>query len=568
MKPCLPKDETAPDDRANRLAKARQAYVFDYAYHGIVSVKDLPAHDKSDLSWWAAVSKKIVELEINQLKSRSPKENLEALGSTVRGLFDKLLPDELTEKRAASRHDKAVQDREVGADQYRRMYATIEAPPVVDVWQRDDIFAWQQLAGCNPVMLRGYREALGHFPVEEAHYQRAVPGDSLAAAMAEGRLFVADYAVLDGIVTGETDGFSKYNFAPIALYARTPAGGFVPVAIQPGQEPSKLFTPADGASWRMAKNTVRCGEGNYQGVISHFALCHQVMESVIVSARRRLADNHPLRVLFEPHFANTLITNDIAMSNLIGPGGYMERLQSGTLTASLELANRSLAQFRLMDSAPSDDFGGRGVDDLNALPNYPFRDDLTTLWPLIEGFVRDYLTLYYQDAADVGSDPELAAWVREMGAADGGQLVGLTVPATPEDVVALVARIVFRCTAYHAAINYSSFDMFSYPANVMAAAFAPGPTGEGDSVEAADAMLPPFELAEAGFFLFGEIETQINQLGHYPEGHFEDPRVGPLVAAYQSQLDAAEATITERGADRLLPYGFLLPSRISNSIHV
>ena len=60
MKPCLPKDESAPDDRAAQLAKARREYVFDYGYHGIVSVADLPARDKADLRWWAPVSKKNV----------------------------------------------------------------------------------------------------------------------------------------------------------------------------------------------------------------------------------------------------------------------------------------------------------------------------------------------------------------------------------------------------------------------------------------------------------------------------------------------------------------------------
>jgi arachidonate 15-lipoxygenase len=531
MTPTLPKDDPRPEHRARGLAKAREDYAFRHDYHEIVAAASLPLREKDDVGWYAAVAAVSAKLEVNKL----------AIGP-------------------------------VQGNDYRRMYATIAAPPVVDVWQRDDVFAWQAVAGANPYMLRRFARPDPRFPMTEAHFARAgVAGDTLARAMAEGRLYLADYAVLDGLPVGTVDGLAKYNFAPLALYVwRTDTRALAPVAIQTGQKPGDpLLTPGDGVSWMMARACVTTADGNYQGIISHFALCHQVMESVILAARRQLASAHPLLVLLSPHFQNTLITNDIAMTNLIGAGGYMERLQSPTLDASLALATRAIRDFRLTESAPREDAVARGVDDLATLGDYPARDDAYLVWDATLPFVDAYVRLYYPTDADVSGDVELAAWVDEMGADDGGRLTGLERPRTVAALVDLIARIVFRCTAHHASINYPSFDFFSYAPNMQTAAFGPGPTGgAGDTDAALAAMIPPYAQAYQAFYLFEEITLQLNRIGEYPKRHFDDDRVAPVLDAYRTRLDAVERAIDDRNASRRLAYPYQLPSRISLSIHV
>ena len=540
MIPSLPQHDPNGVGRQKALASARADYAFRHDYHDIVAVVDLPLREKDDLTYFAAVAKATVELQVNKLASERPDRKAKTTGPDV---------------------------------DYTNVYATIAAPPIVSCWQRDDIFAYQAVAGCNPYMLRRLTSPLDHFPVTEAHFRRAVPGDSLAAAMAQGRVYVADYAALDGLPEGTIAGLHKYNFAPLAMYVwLTDAKSQVPVAIQCGQTPGPtqpIFTPADGDSWRMARTCVMTAEGNYQGIISHFALCHQVMESVILSARRQLASAHPILTLLAPHFQNTLLTNSIAMSNLISVGGYMDRLQSPTLDASLGVATKAIADFRLTDSAPRKDFAARGVGDPQALGDYPARDDGLLLWDATQPFVEAYLRLYYQSDADVVGDAELAAWVAELGADDGGRLNGIARPMTVDAVVDLIAQIVFRCTAYHASINYSSFPLFSFAPNMQTASFGPGPTGgSGDNASAVAAMIPPYDQAFQAFYLFYEITVRLNQIGQYPPGTFADPRVADLLAAYQARLDGAEQTITTRNQTRKLVYPYQLPSQISLSIHV
>ena len=566
MKTRLPQHETKPDKRAKQLARDRRSYTFNYDYHDIVSVEHLPMRDKSDLRWWGAVVEKVLQLEANKLAARVGEADRSGVLARVRQRLAGKDPEAIVRGQRPRSSDPGGA---TGLAAYDKLYSTIDAPPVVKVWERDDIFAWQAVAGCNPYMLRAFTRPLPHLQLTDAHVTAALgAGVTVASAMAEQRLFLVDYAALDGLPVGTVEGRQKFNFAPLAVYG-VKAGKLVPVVIQCTQEPSQVFTPADGASWRMARTTVMTAEGNYQGIISHFALCHQVMESVIVSARRQLAPNHPIRVLLEPHFDNTLITNDIAMTNLIGPDGYMERLQSPTLEASLKLANESIADFRLAASSPLEDATRRGVADSDALGTYPARDDGLRVWGALEPFVQGYVELYYTSNALVQGDPELQGWLRELGAHDGGRLVGIPAVGTVDALVGLLARLLFRCTSYHASINYPSFPLMSYPPNVQVSAFAPGPTGgSSDSEAALLAMFPPYSVASEALTLFWEITVQLNRLGEYPKGHFSDERVSPLLRSFMARLDAVEAEIEHENQSRLFAYPWQLPSRVSRSIHV
>jgi hypothetical protein len=190
------------------------------------------------------------------------------------------------------------------------------------------------------------------------------------------------------------------------------------------------------------------------------------------------------------------------------------------------------------------------------------------VWEPVRAWVDAYVRLAYASDADVAADPELRAFVDALGAPDQGGLGGLVQPRTVTDVVDLIARIVFRCTTHHASINYSSFPLFSFAPNVPTAAFAPGPTGRGDTEDAWRAMLPPPKYAYQAFELFYEITVRLDKLGGYRDHHFADPRVAEPLAAFRSALEHADATIDERNAGRLLAYPYMKPSETPQSIQV
>ncbi|NXW59297.1 LOXE3 isomerase, partial [Eurystomus gularis] len=72
-----------------------------------------------------------------------------------------------------------------------------------------------------------------------------------------GRLFLADYALLEGLPTGSLGGEPQFVAAPLCLLWLEPGGRLLPVAIQLSQHPgTPIFVPGD-KGWPLAKLWVR-----------------------------------------------------------------------------------------------------------------------------------------------------------------------------------------------------------------------------------------------------------------------------------------------------------------------
>lgn len=582
--PTLPRDAADPEARRASLERARETYRYDRSYADFNFAAEVPRADGFDLPYLAKAVENELMIASNraasrlsgwleqeweqtkaQLRARYEAEGEIGAGALLRGE----VPPGL-EARVDPRHPVTLED-------YRDMYPLLPDPRSMQVWREDWYFAWQRVAGCNPIALQGVRELPEHLPLAsvQAQVDRVLGEDSLEAALAERRLYMVDFAGYERVPLGATDGRQKYMDAPLALFWRKPGGLLAPLAIQRGQQPgpqNPIYTPADGVAWDMAKLSVQIADANMQGVVSHFAYCHLVMEAVILATRRQLGEVHPLRVLFEPHFEYTLPVNEVARNSLVSPGGRQDRLQAGTLEGSTELALGSLARYAIDGIDPLTDFAARGVEDVEGLPDYPFRDDALSSWAPLLDFVRAYVQLYYADAAAVVGDGELQAWVRELQDPERARLhrvhAGERVE-TVEQLVMIVARFLYQCTIFHAAINYSSWDHLGYMPNMPGAGWAPGPSPDRQASEdALWAMMSPVDLGFELISLMYSISMRHNRLGEYPRGHFVDPRVAPLVARLQTELAAVEQEVTLRNDARPQVYPYLLPSNITASIHV
>jgi arachidonate 15-lipoxygenase len=466
---------------------------------------------------------------------------------------------------------------------YTALYASIPQPELVGKFGRsgaflDRAFAWQRLAGANPMVLTR-AAAQAKLPFVNTDYQNAIgaENDSLAAALQEGRLYVADYELLDGLPTGDApDRLKKYLCAPIAWFAALPPtprrpGRFVPIAIQCFQAAgTPVFFPRDGVKWLMARTAVQMADANLQEMVYHLGRTHLVMEAVILAARRSLADKHPLMVLLEPHFEFTLAINDYASRHLIAPNGDVDLLLASSLEGSLTLTARGLAatEFRLL--APPADFARRRVDDRDALPEYPYRDDALLVWGAIRRFVERYLRVYYQSEADVVSDPELAAFLAALSDEEVAGLRGVDPIASICGLAELVATIVFTASAQHSALNYAQFPLMGFAPNAPAALYAAPPhAATPDDLSEWLAMLPPPALALPQFTLLYQLSSvRWGRLGHYSPLQFLDYRVWQALLRFRWDLDGIDAQIRAIDAERFLSYPFLLPSNLGNSVFI
>ena len=234
---------------------------------------------------------------------------------------------------------------------YNDIFTTIPLPRIFNNFfdnflDKDEEFAWMRVAGPNPLVIKKFTTIDPQFPVTEAHYQSTIPGDSLANALSQGRLFITDYAVLANVNAGITDGKQKYIYAPLALFALPPGSRELkPIAIQCGQDPATnpIVTPNSGTwAWRIAKTIVQVADANHHELISHLGLTHLLLEVFAMATERQLAKDHPLGILLRAHFEGTFFINDQAQKTLTGPGDPVDELLAGTYQASQQLSANAI----------------------------------------------------------------------------------------------------------------------------------------------------------------------------------------------------------------------------------
>lgn len=567
--PTLPAQDPDPSSRTALLHKARNDYRYDFSRADILFAEKVPhgAGDPLSPRYIAQAAEINARVEANKLAWMA-RDTAEGFAEDVEKVLGR--DGGIT----------TVAGRPAELNDYEQSIALLPDPRCLKIWDEDWCFGWQRVAGENAHMLRQIQALPDSFPVTELHFQRALgtraEGDSLAGALADGRAYLVDYSVLDGMPLNVSGGVQHYIYAPLGLFCveKTGAQRLMPVAVQCTQTPgpaSPIFTPGDGRHWTLAKQCFQVSDMTIHGQVYHFGYCHILLEALILSSHRTISERHPLMVLLQPHFEFTLGANDVAKDALVSRGGYIDRLLGGSLDAGNELMKNATREVTWQDLVPTREFEVNRTDDPGLLPSFPWRDDGLLSWPIVLDFVRAYVALYYASDADVAGDTELAAWVREI--ADGAKLpklVSVDDLQTRDALSSFVAGIIYRATVYHAAINYAGYDWQLFGPNKAGSGYAPAPTASTiDDDDALRAMLPPMDLILLkSKLLLQQRELKLTRMLHYDRDVFRDKRVAPLVKRAQESLADVDATIRQRNLRRPIDYVYASPAQVPNSIMV
>jgi arachidonate 15-lipoxygenase len=578
----LPQHDPLRLRRKLDLQARRAIYQYNYTYVSpLAMVEDVPFTDEFSVTWLVQVADRILKILANRIELDGDRTRRE-LHQKMRDVFLRLVRAttldasglirtirETLEKESAARRPQSLED-------YASLFRTIGLPAISRDYQQDGVFAEMRLAGPNPVMLQRVTQLDDRFPVTQAHYTTALPGDTLHAAGQEGRLYLADYQLLEQVDNGTFPNGPKFVYAPLALFAVDKVTRqLLPVAIQCKQTPAAdnpIFTRADGYQWLIAKTIVEIADGNVHEAVTHLGRTHLFVEPFVVSTQRQLATNHPLGILLRPHFEGTLAINNAAHEYLIAPRGPVDKLLAGTIESTRALAVSAVQSYLVDNVMLPDTFRRRGVDDHDLLPNYPYRDDAMLYWSAIHQWVRNYLRLYYTSNADVQQDTELRSWFQELTSQQGGRLRGFGQPGSFGDLnylTEVVTLIIYTSSVQHAAVNFPQYDLMTYVPNMPLAGYTAAPTaGNGGTEQNFLDMLPPMDMAELQVelgYLLGSVHY--TTLGQYDRGHFRDGRVGPVLDTLQQQLRDIGPVIDQRNQARR-PYNFLVPSGVPQSINI
>lgn len=584
--PRLPQHEYFRSQRKRDLRWRQSDYEYSHDYVSPLAMcKDVPFRDEFAIRWMWAIGERmfgvldnLMQVEADPYLRRKHERNRHFFRGLKKAVtFD--IEGVLRTLQEAIEMGGAI-TRAESVEEFATLFRTIGFPPIHRDYRKDEVFGDMRVAGPNPVMLKKIDRLTDVFLDADIkvmdHHHRGIVGvetnDSLAQAMADGRLFLCDYKILEGLEKSRFP-VEKYLYAPVALFVATRDGRLLPVAIQcqqPGAEKNPVFTPGDGYNWRIAMTIVGMADGNVHEPVTHLGHTHLFMEPFALATERQFASRHPLGVLLRPHFAGTLHINHLAQKYLLADKGGVDRLCNGSIDSIRRTTVKEVQDYTFNEHMLPNTFVARKVEDTDSLPNYPYRDDAMLYWEAIREWATDYLAIYYRSDIDVQKDHELRNWCEEIlkegQVADFGENGQISTLSYLADAVTM---IIFTSSVQHAAVNFPQYDLMSYALCMPLAIYGEAPTTKNGATENDYLdILPPLELANLQMSLgYGLGSLYYTELADYPLLHFRDPRVvGPL-RKFKRRIQDIGAEIHRRNRGRR-PYKFLIPEGIPQSINI
>ncbi|KAI4892305.1 hypothetical protein NFI96_026275, partial [Prochilodus magdalenae] len=442
-------------------------------------------------------------------------------------------------------------------------------------WDSDEFFGYQFLNGLNPMLIQHCSELPNNFPVTNDMVKSSLGGSCLKTEMKEGNIFLCDYKRLRDFEGNVINNRKQFVAAPLCLLFSTPEKKLIPIAIQLYQEPSQenpIFLPTDSKwDWLLAKIFVRSAEFHEHELNFHLLQTHLLAEVFSVATLRNLPSVHPLFKLLMPHTRYTFQINIMARNLLIsGEGIFQKYTAIGGESEVLTFLLRAVSSLTYSCLCLPDNIKERGLEKI---PNYYYRDDGLKLWDIIKKFVGGLLSCYYQTDDDVKQDPELQNWISdifEYGFLKNDKSGIPSSFSTVEELVKFVTMVIFTVSVQHSAVNNGQFDFGGWMPNLPSTLRLPPPKKKGESTEKTIfETLPDVTTTIHGLavlFLLSTQSTDHYQLGDYKEELFGDDEARRVISKFQEKLQELDEDIKIRNAKLELPYIYLKPINVDNSV--
>ncbi|EPY84369.1 arachidonate 12-lipoxygenase, 12S-type [Camelus ferus] len=445
---------------------------------------------------------------------------------------------------------------------------------VRDSWKEDALFGYQFLNGTNPMLLRRSVRlpARLEFPpgMEELQAQ-------LQKELQGGTLFEADFSLLDGIKANVILCSQQYLAAPLVMLRLQSDGKLLPMVIQlelprKGSPPPPLFLPTDPPmAWLLAKCWVRSSDFQLHELHSHLLRGHLMAEVIAVATMRCLPSIHPIFKLLIPHLRYTMEINIRARTGLVSDFGVFDQVVSTGGGGHVELLKRAGAFLTYSSFCPPDDLADRG---LLGVKSCFYAQDALGLWEIISRYVEGIVSLHYETDESVKEDLELQTWCREitevglLGAQDRGFPVSLQ---SKHQLCHFVTMCIFTCTGQHSSIHLGQLDWYAWVPNAPCTMRLPPPTTKDVTLEVVMATLPNFHQASLQMSItwqLGRRQPIMVALGQHEEEYFSGPEPKAVLKKFREELAALDKDIEIRNAKLDLPYEYLRPSLVENSVAI
>ncbi|XP_067303819.1 polyunsaturated fatty acid 5-lipoxygenase-like [Pseudorasbora parva] len=438
-------------------------------------------------------------------------------------------------------------------------------------WNKDYMFGYQFLNGCNPVMIRKCEDLPDNFPVTDEMVKGSLKRDvTLQQELEAGNIFIADYKILDGVPTSSPQ---LYLAAPICLLYKNRLDKVVPIAIQLSQNPgerSPIFQPSDNEyDWMLAKMWVKSADFIVHQLVTHFLKTHLISEVFEMAMYRQLSAVHPVYKLLKPHVRFTIAINAAARENLINEGGIFSKISSIDVTGMNKVMQSAMETLTYESLCFPEAIKARGMEDV---PKYYYRDDGMKIWETIHCFVTDVVEIYYDSDEAVQKDEEIQEFVKDISFGVSNSDKFPKSLKTREDLSEYLTAVIFTASAQHSAVNFGQFDWYACIPNSPSTMRKPPPEQKGQvDMKYIMESLPDLECSSLIFGTVWDLSRFQKKevfLGKYPEMCFTEQPVNEAIKTFLKKLDEVTNIIKSRNEGLTMEYCYLSPDKIPNSVAI
>uniref|UniRef100_A0A3B3IPT9 Lipoxygenase domain-containing protein n=1 Tax=Oryzias latipes TaxID=8090 RepID=A0A3B3IPT9_ORYLA len=438
---------------------------------------------------------------------------------------------------------------------------------VMKHWREDAFFGYQFLNGVNPMMIRRCKTLPSKFPVP-SNMIFVLKSTSSSHSRQKGNIYLSDYNILDGVETNTINGRKQFLAAPLVLFHKNKYNEMMPIAIQLKQKPGKdnpIFFPTDSEyDWLLAKTYVKSADFNLHELNFHLLRTHLLAEVFAVSLQRNLPRVHPVFKLLIRHTRYTLQINFLARNLLISKIGTVTLYTASGGKGILTLLDRSVSSMTYRSLCIPDDIADRGLEDV---PNFYYRDDGLKLWNIMHRLVVSIF--YYKNDGMVQNDAELQNWIQEIFENGFLRRSETGIPqkfTTVAELVKFVTMVMFTCSAQHAAVNTGQYDLYGWMPNGPSTMQEPPPTQKGKADEAS--FLSTLPDVQTTVNIMATVWLLSMEASDFVEDHFIEDFPNHKVTVFQRELKKLSKEIQKRNRDLELPYTYLDPKLVENSVAI
>ncbi|XP_055364147.1 hydroperoxide isomerase ALOXE3-like [Betta splendens] len=217
----------------------------------------------------------------------------------------------------------------------------------------------------------------------------------------------------------------------------------------------------------------------------------------------------------------------------------------------------------------------RGASWTNSAWYFYYKDDGLRLWEIIHRFVERVLGHYYKSDTDVQKDSELQKWIWDIFEHGFLSQASTGIPqgfSTMTELNKFVTMVIFTGSCQHAAVNSGQYDYGGWMLNTPSTLQLPPPTRKGTTSE--ETMLQTFPDVNttvqgmSTMWLLSKQSSDFVPFGEYPEEHFTEEIPCELIKDFQAELKKLSSDIKARNSTLKLPYLYLDPTALENSVAI